>query len=128
MNTKSALAIVAAALACLSVAWAATAPQGIHYPIDGSIKFTCNGASILLFNGAIPPNGFTVQPNNADIVVNDNGPAAYDFGTAAVTGFFLSYSNRNVLTTGAGYKPMGPVSVFPTQCNGTAASITARAW
>jgi hypothetical protein len=92
----------------------------------------CSGASILLFDGAIPPNGFMVQPINAEIVVNDNGPAAYDFanGTVIGSGFFLSsvYGRGNVLTTGAGYKPMGPMSVLATSCYSTGSRITARAW
>ena len=48
MNTKSALAIVAAALACLSaVAWAATSPQSKTGSIDGSTT---------TLGGTAPPN------------------------------------------------------------------------
>ena len=81
MNTKSVLAIVAAALAGLSVAWAAAAPQPIHGPIDGTtFNFPC-GVSFLLFDGAVPPNGFMVQPVGFGgvVVINDNGPAGFDF-------------------------------------------------
>jgi hypothetical protein len=124
MNTKSVLAIVAAALADLSVAWAATAPQTIHGSIDGSTSNIPCGVPFLLFDGAVPPNGFQVQPVGFGmLVINDNGPAAFDYGHQIPTGFLLSSSNTSSgwaippFTTGQGYKPMGPVSVLAASCS-----------
>jgi hypothetical protein len=73
------LAIIAAGLAGLSVAWAARADH--TGPIDGTtFNFPC-GVSFLLFGGAVPPNGFMVQPVGfrGVVVINDNGPAGFDF-------------------------------------------------
>jgi hypothetical protein len=127
MNTKFVLAIVAAALACLSVvAWAATAPQTRtgSGSIDGRTTLAC-GTSTMLFGGAVPPNGFMVQSTNGQpLIVNDNGPANFN------EGFLLNSAsgslNNNVFITPSGYKPMGPVSLF---CGGTGTVyVAARAW
>jgi hypothetical protein len=128
MNTKSTLAIVAAALACLSVAWAVAAPQQIHSPIDGSTSNVPCGVPFLLFDGAVPPNGFMMQllGGGFTAVVNDNGPAAYDFQHQIPTGFLL----QSTWTTSPpfGYKPIGPVSVLVISCLPQGMYITARAW
>jgi hypothetical protein len=136
MNRKSVLAIVATGLAGLSVAWAASAPQTIHGPIDGTtFNFPC-GVSFLLFGGAVPPNGFMVQPVGFGgvVVINDNGPAGFDFTHNLPTGgFYLQSSSNNppvslIFVTGPGYKPMGPVSLFTTTCSPPGGYIAARAW
>jgi hypothetical protein len=126
MNTKSVLGISAAALACLSVAWAATtAPQTKTGSIDGSTDVEC-GTTTLLFGGATPPNGFWLQfLRQGAAVANDNGPATYDPISGVGAGFPLGPG----FTTPPGYKPMGPVSVYAYNC-GASGSVyfAARAW
>jgi hypothetical protein len=128
MNTKSALAITAAALACLSVvAWAATtAPQAKTGSIDGSTTITCN-TSTMLFGGAVPPNGFMVQTQPSGVIwINDNGPAGISQGFAALD--YRYGVSESTFITPSGYKPMGPVSVFCTGNPGTTQYVPARAW
>jgi hypothetical protein len=81
----------------------------------------------MLFGGAVPPNGFMVQwQGEQGLVVNDNGPAYYDYsGVQPQTGMFVG----NQFVTPTGYKPMGPVSVFQTCVNSPPpAYVAARAW
>jgi hypothetical protein len=86
----------------------------------------------MLFGGAVPPNGFMVQPFLGNSVggnfsINDNGPASRDPTTGQGTGFNVKGTEQIPFTTPPGYKPMGPVSV---NCTFTGASfyIAARAW
>jgi hypothetical protein len=89
----------------------------------------------MLFGGAIPPNGFWIQvlpevhPIRPIIVwVNDNGPINEDPRKSLPGAFELSVdTSGNTLVTPAGYKPMGPVSIFITGCQG-GYPVTARAW
>jgi hypothetical protein len=129
MNTKAVLAITTAALACLSVTWAAAAPHtDSGDSIDGSTTITC-GTSTMLFGGAVPPNGFMVQSifgvNGQVLVVNDNGPAGN--GQGFVIGIDSRYGvSASTFITPPGYKPMGPVSVI---CyNAPTLYVAARAW
>jgi hypothetical protein len=101
---------------------AATAVQ--HASMDGSMTVP-NATSTLLFNGAVPPNGFMVQSTfPAPCWVNDNGPASNQAG-------FSFGGNGNpffdTFITPPGYKPIGAVSIWCGSGNPTV-SITARGW
>jgi hypothetical protein len=124
MNAKSVLAIVAA-VACLSAAMAAPA---VHHSgsIDGSAAVPCE-SSTMLFGGAVPPNGFMLQGADGTLLVSDNGPANFDEMSGSYTGFVMS--GQTIFITPAGYKPMGPVSVF-ARCGTTTGTfpVAARAW
>jgi hypothetical protein len=91
------------------------------------------GQSVVLFNGAVPPNGFMVQINAQGqlplfCAVNDNGPASLNtqtgflFGGANISFATNQPSAAHVFVTPPGYKPMGPVSVY---CQ---ASFEYRGW
>jgi hypothetical protein len=93
--------------------------------------------STLLFGGAIPPNAFMVQINNAQggqgfCVVNDNGPAGGDISAGTVAGFAVTIIGSTIggpiapplFVTPPGYKPIGPISVW---CNGTVRRIVQTA-
>jgi len=111
-----------------------TAPQTTSVPrasMGGNIF--ANGAPTVLFNGAVPPNGFMVQINQQGSLgnlcwVNDNGPAS---GNPPTAGFLFGGWNTATLPTSPslfvtppGYKPIGPVSVL---CFG-GAFIEYRGW
>jgi hypothetical protein len=102
--------------------------------LDGSMTINC-GISTLLFNGAVPPNGFMVQPFQIDIFVNDNGPANGPTANQSPSGFFVSGTSTitsppplNIFVTPPGYKPMGSVSVFGNCGRGGMGYVAARAW
>jgi hypothetical protein len=100
--------------------------------MDGTIA-TPNAGSYVLFNGAVPPNGFMVQIQQTGQItetyyVNDNGPAGPLSG-GGVGGFLIGSIYVNIplpimFVTPPGYKPIGPVSVYCT--GGT--SLAARGW
>jgi hypothetical protein len=79
------------------------------------------GTSTVLFNGAVPPNGFMVGITGSAYVINDNGLAAY---LPTQSGFLVQANS--VFVTPPGYKPMGAVSVFCL--SGATAYVAARAW
>jgi hypothetical protein len=84
----------------------------------------------MLFGGAVPHNGFMVQWSGSYVlVVNDNGPAYFDyFGVRPTTGFYVRGDTTTFITP-PGYKPMGPVSVFQTCVNSPPPGyVAARAW
>jgi hypothetical protein len=104
----------------LYVAPATTAVPG--RAVDGSAAVPGN-VSTMLFNGAVPPNGFLVQLGIAGgyrCWVNDNGPANVN------SGFMLDGTPGSEITfvTPAAYRPMGPVSIF---CE-VSVGIFARGW
>jgi hypothetical protein len=89
--------------------------------LDGSRSVTAN-SSTLLFDGAVPRNGFMLQPRGNDCAVNDHGVASFITGPNGPAGF--SIANGSTFITPLGYKPMGPVNVI---C-GSQAYVAARAW
>jgi hypothetical protein len=100
---------------------APTAPPVVGDSLDGSTSVPAE-TSTLLFNGAVPRNGFMVQPRGNDCVINDHGGASFITGPNGPAGF--SIANGATFITPPGYKPMGPVNVI---C-GTRAYVAARAW
>ena len=117
--------IVLAALLLSSLATAQqqppTAPPVVGDTLDGSTQVPAE-TSTVLFNGAVPRNGFMVEPRGNDCVLNDHGSASFITGANGPAGF--SIANGATFITPPGYKPMGPVNVI---C-GTQAYIAARAW
>ena len=113
-----------------------TAPATTSVPgpaIGGNIAIPDGGMSTLLFDGAVPPNGFMVQLTPVPVIeaattcyVNDNGPAQALPPTVGfiVERFRSSTPLPSLFVTPQGYKPMGPVSIA---CNGPA-HIEVRAW
>jgi hypothetical protein len=105
-----------------------TAPATTAVPgasMDGSTTIL-GGVSTLLFNGAVPPNGFMVQANGATCWVNDNGSASGVPGTA-MAGFELipaGSTGGSLFVTPPGYKPMGVVSMWCA----SPGYIAARGW
>jgi hypothetical protein len=100
---------------------APTAPPVVGDSLDGSTSVPAE-TSTLLFNEAVPRNGFMVQPRGNDCVINDHGSASFITGPNGPAGF--SIANAATFITPPGYKPMGPVNVI---C-GTQAYVAARAW
>jgi hypothetical protein len=80
-----------------------------HASMGGSISPPSPSTPVILFNGAVPPNGFMISINAIGNVggvvcsVNDNGTAEF-----VGAGFLFS----GLFVTPPGYKPMGPVSVL----------------
>lgn len=102
-----------------------TAPATTAVPrasMDGSMVIP-NGVSTLLFNGAVPPNGFMLQSMGAICFVNDNGTASTQAGFV-FGGNGTAYFD--VFVTPPGYKPIGPVSVFCAP--GGPTYLSARGW
>ncbi len=59
-------------------------------PMDGSTNVPGQASSVL-FNGAVPPNGFMIEAPNSTCFVNDNGPAMLVTGVySAGSAGFLS--------------------------------------
>jgi hypothetical protein len=98
-----------------------TAPATTAVPLaamGGTLPGT-QGLSVVLFGGAVPPNGFMVGINLQSSLplfcaVNDNGPANAGSAGFLFGGASLSLGNpsaAHVFVTPPGYKPMGPVSV-----------------
>jgi hypothetical protein len=87
-------------------------------PMDGSMTVPAN-TSTVLFNGAVPPNGFMIQQITGLCFVNDDGPASEQ--PAVQAGFYFS---EPAFITPPGYKPIGAVSVI---C-GSATYVAARGW
>jgi hypothetical protein len=90
--------------------------------MGGTLPST-GGLSVVLFNGAVPPNGFMVAINLQSSLplfcaVNDNGPASTNtptgflFGGSGLSPVSEQPSGAPVFVTPPGYKPMGPVSVY----------------
>ncbi len=110
-----------------------TAPQTTSVPrasMGGSMVI--NGGGTILFNGAVPPNGFMVQLNSQGELgnlcyVNDNGPANANPPTGFLIGGWNSANlptSPSIFVTPPGYKPIGPVSIW---CPGSL-YIEARGW
>jgi hypothetical protein len=110
-----------------------TAPATTSVPrasMGGSMVI--NGGGTILFNGAVPPNGFMVQLNSQGELgnlcyVNDNGPATANPPTGFLIGGWNSANlptSPSIFVTPPGYKPIGPVSIW---CPGSL-YIEARGW
>ena len=95
-------------------------PVAAAAALDGSGTITAGGTAQLLFSGAVPVNGFSVQNNHASetMWVNDNGTAGTNAGFQVVSG-------GGIYTTPVGYKPMGAVSI---EAASTSHPFTARRW
>jgi hypothetical protein len=101
-------------------------------PLDGSMT-VLSQTTTTLFNGAVPPNGFMVQPGpeTGVCLVNDNG-AANGAGIVSNGGSIAGFTMLNPQGVGAsagyvtpaGYKPMGQVSIWCV----TAGYVAARGW
>jgi hypothetical protein len=100
---------------------APTAPPVVGDSLDGSTSVPAE-TSTVLFNGAVPRNGFMVQPRGNDCVINDHGSASFITGPNGPAGF--SIANGTPFITPPGYKPMGPVNVICTSVT----YVAARAW
>ena len=116
------------------------APAATAVPGPSMASFVPLGPpqAVTLFNGATPPNGFTVQvyvnstnvppyglPNATLCFINDNGIANDG------TGFFIRPDPDGytaTFITPVGYKPMGPVSVWCGLRNASSGTLTARGW
>jgi hypothetical protein len=104
-------------------------------PLDGSMTVLAETPTTF-FGGAVPPNGFMVQPSAATTggnvcLVNDNGPAtgaglvSPGGSIAGVTvASYASPAGLSIYVTAPGYKPMGPVSIWCA----SAGYVAARAW
>jgi hypothetical protein len=83
-----------------------------------------------LFNGAVPPNGFMLQANNAVCI------SACSFTDNSAQGAPFSLQLGQIFVTPPGYKPMGPVVIFCPVDIATCASgaskgsinVMARGW
>jgi hypothetical protein len=142
MKTLKTLLIIVAGLLCATGSFAAhaacdpklagatvdcpifTEPAFTSVPgasMGGSLPST-GGATVVLFNGVVPPNGFMVQINFQFALptlcyVNDNGTTSANrpgflFGGANISFATNQPSAAHVFVTPPGYKPMGPVSVY----------------
>jgi hypothetical protein len=107
-----------------------TGPAGPSTSMDGSMN-VLSQTTTTLFNGAVPPNGFTVQPGpiTGPCLVNDNGPASgAGWNGGSFAGFTVNNGNSDGVSfyyvTPPGYKPIGPVSIW---CN-SAGYVAARGW
>src|SRR4029077_17063434 len=56
-----------------------TAPPVVGDSLDGSTSVPAE-TSTVLFNGAVPRDGFMVQPRGNDCVINDHGSASFITG------------------------------------------------
>ena len=138
-HAKSAFALVVAFIpfvACVSAAQAQCQHTGTvacpvyvapattavpSRPMDGSTAIPVTEASIMLFNGAVPPNGFLVQMQAGNACwINDNGPANGGGGFLITNGF--------TFVTPAAYRPMGPVSIACPGGSSVPIPIFARGW
>jgi hypothetical protein len=94
MDTKTTLEIVAT-FACLLALPAMPDDHRGSGCIDGSVTVTC-GTSTMLFAGAVPPNGFIVQPFRTGSLCQRQ------WACRLSDRVFLS--DQNPLTTPPGYK------------------------
>jgi hypothetical protein len=98
--------------------------------MDGSMSVQPD-TSTVLFNGAVPPNGFMILLNSgADCYVNDNGPATGTADLVLSGGSYAGFKMTSsvLFVTPLGYKPMGPVSVWCHPSNSSSVYIAARGW
>jgi hypothetical protein len=105
-----------------------TAPAATALPgasMDGSMNVPA-ATSTVLFKGAVPPNAFMIRTYDYGCVVNDNGPAAANprSGFLVLNDPAPQPAPTGTFITPAGYKPIGPVSIWCPD----AVYVAARAW
>jgi hypothetical protein len=119
-----------------------TAPAATALPgpsMDGSMLVPYQ-ISTTLFNGAVPPNGFTIRAEGIAVtscLVSDsgaaNGTGVFISPGGPITGFLLLQDQVSLVTSSSystphGYKPIGPVSVWCTNQINSPTYVAARGW